>query len=205
MSDMIQKSRMSGVSLTGRWVAAALALAALGWSGEALAQSRQFICSEASTLTVQVENADTIAATLGFSNPRRLRQRDGGPYTFADNRVELRIARNQKGVRIRQAGQEDIHCIYPIPAAINGGFDSVAGVQAKSWGGIVRSGPGMEHQKVASLREGDPIVLEERSDVEMNGFPWFRITFNGNQTGFQWGGIICPVGQPVPGTFQQCN
>jgi hypothetical protein len=79
------------------------------------------------------------------------------------------------------------------------------GFPAKSWGGVVRAGPGMDHRKLASLQEGDPIAILENAGAEMNGYPWFKIRYGRDKTGYQWGGIICPVGRPVAGTFEQCD
>jgi hypothetical protein len=79
------------------------------------------------------------------------------------------------------------------------------GFTAKSWGGVVRSGPAMDSKKLASLTEGERILVIESSGVEMNGYPWFKIRYRGNNIGYQWGGIICPVGKPVAGTFQKCD
>lgn len=81
----------------------------------------------------------------------------------------------------------------------------VSQYQAQSWGGIVRSGPSMESQRVASLGEGEQITLLEDSGVWMNDYKWFRIQYHGGQTGYQWGGIICGVGQEIPGAYKTCN
>lgn len=75
---------------------------------------------------------------------------------------------------------------------------------AQSWGGVVRDGPGQQYRRLAGLREGEPITLLENTGVMLNGFPWFRIGYRGG-IGYHWGGIICPRGQPVPGTYQVCN
>lgn len=88
----------------------------------------------------------------------------------------------------------------PPPAAPGVAFP----FPAQSWGGIVRSGPGMNYRRQASLREGERITLLENSGVHMNGYDWFKIRYRG-RTGYQWGGIICPRGQAVSGTFQVCN
>jgi hypothetical protein len=76
---------------------------------------------------------------------------------------------------------------------------------AKSWGGIVRSGPGMNFAPVAILQEREPIVLLGRAEApERDGYPWFRIRYRG-QVGYQWGGIVCATGGAFPGTFQVCD
>lgn len=76
--------------------------------------------------------------------------------------------------------------------------------QAKSWGGIVRSGPGQHYKKRASLKEGEWITLLGPTNDVMNNYPWFKIKYRG-RIGYQWGGIICSVGTHVEGTYQVCN
>lgn len=76
--------------------------------------------------------------------------------------------------------------------------------KAKSWGGVVRSGPAMTYRKRASLKEGEWITLLERTNKVMNGYPWFKIKYRG-RVGYKWGGILCSVGAQVEGTYQTCN
>lgn len=83
------------------------------------------------------------------------------------------------------------------------GFDRP--VAAGSWGGIVRSGPGMEHARLASLREGERVELLYNTGVVWDGYPWFLIRFRNGQLGFQWGGILCRLEVPVDGLYQTCR
>lgn len=75
---------------------------------------------------------------------------------------------------------------------------------AKSWGGIVRDGPGTEYGRVTSLREMEPITILERTGVRYNGYDWFLIEYRGRRTGYHWGGIICPNHQSILGTYNVC-
>lgn len=77
-------------------------------------------------------------------------------------------------------------------------------VLAGSWGGIVRAGPGRDHARLATLTEGERITLVEPTDVEDDGFLWFRIEYRNGREGYHWGGIICAVGAPIPGTYETC-
>ena len=78
-------------------------------------------------------------------------------------------------------------------------------IQARSWGGKVRSGPGANFAAIGSLREREPITLLAQSDAPLfQNFPWFKIQFHG-RIGYQWGGIICGMDAPIPGAFQTCN
>lgn len=89
----------------------------------------------------------------------------------------------------------------PPPVQQQGGTGSFA---AKSWGGIVRSGPGQQYAKIASLNEGELITVLQQTGQIFQDRPWYKISFRG-RIGYHWGGIICPLGSPVPGTFQVCN
>ncbi len=68
--------------------------------------------------------------------------------------------------------------------------------EGASWGGMVRSGPGMNYKQTGRLKEGDLVTLEKNTGVMMNGYPWFKIVHVNNQngwsiSGYQWGGILC--------------
>lgn len=77
--------------------------------------------------------------------------------------------------------------------------------KAASWGGVVRSGPGMEYRRITSLRENERISLIENTGVMMNGYPWFRIRYRGRKAGYQWGGIICSRGAAVRELHRPCS
>ncbi len=77
-------------------------------------------------------------------------------------------------------------------------------IVAGSWGGIVRDGPGQSYRKVGSLDEGQSVTLMARTDVMENGYPWFKIAYEGDGRGFQWGGILCSAGAERPDLFKTC-
>lgn len=70
---------------------------------------------------------------------------------------------------------------------------------AYSWGGIVRAGPGMDYDRVASLREGDPVTLLNNAGEMMNGYDWFFIRLPDGTEAYQWGGILCST--DIAGTY----
>ncbi|MEP0521401.1 MAG: MliC family protein [Hyphomicrobiales bacterium] len=77
---------------------------------------------------------------------------------------------------------------------------------AQSWGGIVRSGPGMHHEKLGSLYEGQKITVLHRTHEIMNGYPWMAIEFGDyKQRGYQWGGIICATDYARQDLHQLCG
>ncbi|SNZ19332.1 MliC family protein [Cohaesibacter gelatinilyticus] len=73
-----------------------------------------------------------------------------------------------------------------------------------SYGGKVRSGPGMGFRQVGSLREGDPIVILNGTGSMMNGYEWFEIRYRNGRRGFQWGGIMCSS-KPHQTIFRTCD
>lgn len=78
---------------------------------------------------------------------------------------------------------------------------------AGSWGGIVRSGPGENYERVTSLKEGEEVTLMAPGvPVRPNDYPWFRISYgeNGNE-GYMWGGILCSTGAERPDIFKLCT
>ena len=79
------------------------------------------------------------------------------------------------------------------------------GIEAGSWGGKVRAGPGTNYNQVASLQNGDPVRLLEDTRIMFNGYPWYRISFKGGQVGYQWGGILCGYGNQIGGIFGVCE
>lgn len=76
-------------------------------------------------------------------------------------------------------------------------------IEGQSWGGVVRAGPGMDHERNSSLAEGTPITVVRNTGVTMNGYDWFEITYPGG-SGFQWGGIVC-ADTELPGSFSPCD
>ena len=51
---------------------------------------------------------------------------------------------------------------------------------------------------MATLAEGERITLIENTGIVSNGYPWFKVLSN-SQPGYQWGGIIYALGEPIEG------
>lgn len=82
----------------------------------------------------------------------------------------------------------------PVPMDLSG----------KSWGGKMRSGPGMEFDQIASLSEGEPVTIIQNTTITMNGYNWFLIRRSNGQLGYKWGGILCSNEGTVPGLYDKC-
>ena len=78
-------------------------------------------------------------------------------------------------------------------------------IEAGSWGGKVRSGPGTSFKRLEGLQEGEAVTLLENTGVLMNGYPWFKVRYRGGKTGYKWGGILCARNIPVKGVFRHCD
>lgn len=78
---------------------------------------------------------------------------------------------------------------------------------AGTWGGIVRSGAGQGYDKVASLTEGEEVVLLGPGvPVQQGDYPWFKIAYgDGQKNGFMWGGILCSTGAERQDLFKLCT
>lgn len=83
--------------------------------------------------------------------------------------------------------------------------DSAVNLYGQSYGGVLRSGPGQEFSRVASLREGDSIEIIGDPDVWMDGYKWFKVR-TPQGVGYHWGGIFCIQSDTAPaGVFSNCQ
>jgi len=64
----------------------------------------------------------------------------------------------------------------------------------QSYGGKVRSGPGMQYGQSGSLYQGDSILILSGAGVMMNGYEWFQVRYRNGVTGYHWGGSFTDVG-----------
>ena len=85
------------------------------------------------------------------------------------------------------------------PPDYNGPNPPPGPIEAASWGGIVRSGPGQNYRKLGTLEQGEHVMLLENTSIMENGYPWWRIEFWGSRAGYQWGGILCSLNEPMQG------
>jgi len=92
--------------------------------------------------------------------------------------------------------------LYALPVSASPDIDFP--MNGQSYGGKVRSGPGMSYGQAGSLREGDPILILNDTGVVMNGYNWFHISYRNGRRGYQWGGIICSE-RAYNGIFRQCS
>ena len=75
----------------------------------------------------------------------------------------------------------------------------------RSYGGLLRAGPGMQHPKLASVAEGERIRILEKTSEQLDDYTWFRVMTSHGE-GFQWGGLFCSDGpEPLEGVLTVCG
>ncbi len=73
----------------------------------------------------------------------------------------------------------------------------------KSWAGVLRAGPGMDYDKVASLELDQAVTLIARTDQKMDEFTWYKIELPNGMVGYKWGGILCDPSGEETGTYNE--
>ncbi len=115
---------------------------------------------------------------------------DGTPLQFNPASLTLWLGSEQFGCNVVEAGNRS-----------GGGINR----QGRSLGGNMRSGPGTNYDKVASLPEGTPLTILSDSGVRFDGYNWFEVVLDNGARGFQWGGIMCSNGDRLNGLYSACG
>jgi membrane-bound inhibitor of C-type lysozyme len=102
---------------------------------------------------------------------------------------------------ILETASRTAYCVMEGAETDEDAEENALNIGARSYGGIVRSGPGMEFDRVTSLREGDPVTLLTNTGETMNGYDWFMIMLPNGDIGYQWGGSLCSDELHPPGIF----
>ena len=106
------------------------------------------------------------------------------------------------------SGTETVNCSYASNEATQepqAGGSEILNVPGLSLGGKVRSEPNTSSRQLGSTPYKTPVTILENTGIRMDGYDWFKISFGNNQTGFQWGGIMCSPNAPLPGVFESCD
>ncbi len=202
-------------------------------SADASAKSRTFLCNDGSTVTITVLGNDAIRAVgIREANTLTLRESKTEKWYFLNGDYSVRISPDQSRAEIGIPDWGVDKCVAEgaprasTPLEDSNLFvrqpDDVALAQkkateaptasessfphaAQSWGGALRASPNKNSKKLATLKEGDKItILAKSSAAPFQNYPWFKVSYRG-RTGYHWGGIICPKGKSIPGTYKVCN
>ncbi len=170
----------------------------------ASAQSRDFSCDDGSLISVTVLDNQRVRAGPIQGEMITLRESSTEKWYFLKGDYGVRISPDQARLKVEIPDFGVVSCVYQTGNTTSAGASTLPHA-ATSWGGSVRSGPGTNYKKVGSLSEGERITILEQSSAPLfQGRPWFKIKFDG-RTGYHWGGIICPLGEAIPGTYKVCN
>ncbi|MEM1376839.1 MAG: SH3 domain-containing protein [Pseudomonadota bacterium] len=74
--------------------------------------------------------------------------------------------------------------------------------------GNVRSMPSILGGKVASLGDGEPVIILSNTDVFQDGFFWFKIEYGERERGYIWGALLCTNTDDdvqLSSTVRKCN
>lgn len=162
------------------------------------------------TLSIIIDPADPYRAPVvsndnGVANPTDIKfvmeVTDGG---FATPFAQFTFEGNSGGTLAYENMLYDCRVAQPSAGVTTAVATAGPLLEApgQSYGGKVRSGPGMQHAQVGSLAEGDRIKIIRNTGVHFNGYDWFEVQ-QGDLVGYHWGGLMCS-NQPVAGIFQQC-
>lgn len=108
-------------------------------------------------------------------------------------------AKGNSGILQTAAGT--VNCSFVGEQTDETAAEEALNIPARSYGGKVRAGPGMDFAQIASLQEGDPVTLLANTGKAMGGYDWFMIRLASGETGYQWGGILCSDALHPPGIF----
>ncbi len=173
-------------------------------ASSANAQSRQFFCGDGSHVNVTVIDDQTVRAEPIDGEAMMLRASPGEKWHFLKGDYGVRISPDQSRLDLEIPDFGVKKCIYQTVNVTSPGGTALPHA-ATSWGGKVRSGPGTDYKDIGTLSEGERItILEQASAPFFQNRPWFKIRFRG-RTGYHWGGIICPLGEAISGTYQVCD
>lgn len=175
----------------------------LSANSPANAQSRQFFCGDGSRVNVTVLDNRSIQAGPIDGRTITLREKPNEKWYFLKGDYGVRISPDQARLDLEIPDFGVKHCVYQSANVTSAGAPLPHA--ATSWGGKVRSGPGTNYKEIGRLSEGERLTILEQSSAPLfQNRPWFKIRFRG-RTGYHWGGIICPLDEAIPGTYQVCH
>lgn len=141
---------------------------------------------------------------------------DGASYTLRQARSGSGVRYEAEGVEFHEKGTEAV-MTFPGGGTVKCTRRSLQRaaqessrettrfpVDGKSYGGILRAGPGKEFRRVGSLREGQSVRITSNTRVRWNGYDWFGVG-SGGRRGFQWGGLLCSKERKIEGIYKQCE
>lgn len=151
------------------------------------------------------EQEFALAANEGQSGPEGYFDFASAGYRFNGVAPEGQITRDGQVVARCYQSRESIKNIALYNTEANGKWSRY---DARGEGfQTVRSMPSVLGDKIASLDQGEPVIIVENTDEFLDGFFWFKIEFGEGEQGYMWGALLCTnVDNPeLNTTLRRCN
>lgn len=87
------------------------------------------------------------------------------------------------------------------PSSVN--VDGQYADAGHSYGGVLRTGPGMGYRRAGSLQDGDWIDVITPTGDWFDGYQWYYVNTHLGE-GYHWGGIFCTE-YPLEGVLTTCS
>jgi hypothetical protein len=196
-------------------LAATIAVLTILFAGTsaALADTQTYYCGEGTgNITVAYNQLGSRHATVTVNlgdGVFDLRMTGGGDgedgYVYSSDEFSVSFNGNQDTLTYSAPDYGTIDCFADSqPPEQDYGTNTVFPVQGRSCGGILRAGPDGSYAKLASLYEGQPImILEQAGGPDADGYVWFKIRADG-RIGYSWGGILSVAQGDLPGSYVGC-
>ncbi|MEM1366046.1 MAG: SH3 domain-containing protein [Pseudomonadota bacterium] len=190
-----------------------VALVSPALASGALPAGELYICDEGEPYTQVLIPSDKNAAPIMLLENEQLEM--AAVPSGSGTRFDLITPNGHRIVETKGAGQVIFQiddqpakaCTFNVAISDdtpNSARDIVSAVGNFSLGGNVRSGPGMDFDRVDALRFAEPVAITERTGVVMDGYEWFKIEYSEGLEGYQWGGIMCSNAPNISGLYAPC-
>src|SRR6056297_629014 len=195
------RARMTGL-IVGLIVGVTALLSANVPDAAAQGGWKSFRCGNGDTGQIQFPNAGN--ALVQFRGETVLLRQQGGSARYLRGDWLLEIVGSARNISLEVPDYGQVSCYFlnarqvrpqPTPQPRNEA-GLLRRLPARSLGGNIRRGPGLNHRVISNLPPGTPIQLYRRTKKFYAGYPWFEITY-ADRGAYMLGSLICSQGQRV--------
>ena len=125
-------------------------------------------------------------------------------YQYQDRIQEIRNfdqkrseeATGQRGVQTNTQFETQISINIDSTNSVPQSFDSNLNINSFpasgiGYGGNLRQGPGTQFTVTGRVSENEPLIIQRKTKVKMNGYYWYEVQSASGKSGYHWGGIMC--------------
>lgn len=166
---------------------------------------KPFRCGNGDTGQIQFPNAGNVL--VQFRGETVLLRQQGGSARYLSGDWLLEIVGSARNISLEVPDYGQVSCYFlnarQVRPQPRNGAGLLGRLPARSLGGNIRRGPGLNHRVISNLPSGTPIQLYRRTNKSYGGYPWFEITY-ADRGAYMLGSLICSQGRRVQGTYQVC-